>query len=71
MRVVVAPVPGTIRDIFVKPGEQVSRGQILFGIEVMQMTQHVSAPADGTIRLLLAKSGEQVHQGALLAELEL
>ena len=68
MRVVVAPVPGEIRQVHVSPGAPVA-GQLLFTMEVMEMRQQVRAPVEGRIRLLLVKTDDKVAQGALLAEI--
>ena len=69
MRVVVAPVPGEIRQVHVSPGAPVAAGQFLFTMEVMEMRQQVRAPVEGRIRLLLVKTDDKVAQGALLAEI--
>ena len=69
MRIVVAPVPGQIRQVHVVPGAQVAAGQVLFEMGVMQMQQRINAPVAGKIRLLLVGTGDVVAQGALLAEI--
>jgi 3-methylcrotonyl-CoA carboxylase alpha subunit len=71
MRIVVAPVPGIVRYVAVRPRDVVAQGQVLFEMETLAMTQYIVAPVDGTIRLLMVQSGDRVSQGALLAEVNM
>jgi biotin carboxyl carrier protein len=68
--VVTAPVPGTIRSIFVSQREKVARGQVLVEVEVLGMVQKIAAPVDGVVRLLLVNVGEQVRENTLLVEID-
>jgi 3-methylcrotonyl-CoA carboxylase alpha subunit len=70
MKVVIAPVPGVIRNLSVKPNAEIKRGQILLYIEVLGMLQKIPSPVDGRIRLVLVQNGQQVREGALLMEVD-
>ena len=53
-----APMPGNIVKVNVKPGQSVSRGDVLLILEAMKMENEVCAPEDGVI------ASVEVHQGA-------
>ena len=65
----VAPMPGTILDVMVTRGEQVTAGQVLILMEAMKMEHKIVAPTDGQIETLLCSQGDRVEQGAMLIEL--
>ena len=69
MRILTAPVPGTIRDVKVRPKDRVVRGQVLLSIEVMQMIEQVPSTVDGTVVLVYVHEGEEIRPGSLLVEL--
>ena len=62
----VAPMPGTILDIMVTPGELVSSGQPLLLMEAMKMEHKIVSPSDGMIENLLCNIGDRVDQGVVL-----
>jgi len=62
----VAPMPGTITQIFVKAKETVQKGDKLLILEAMKMEHTVFAQEAGTIESVLYKVGDIVEAGALL-----
>ena len=44
---VTTPLPGTILDVFCKPGDAVKAGQRLFLLEAMKMENNIDAEKDG------------------------
>ena len=62
----IAPMPGRIIAVPVKPGDAVSRGQPLVVMEAMKMEHTVTAPADGAVDRILCAVGEQVREGVEL-----
>jgi len=62
----VAPMPGKIIAISVRPGDAVSRGQPLLVMEAMKMEHTISAPADGKVESVFYGVGDQVAEGAEL-----
>lgn len=65
----VAPMPGTIAAVLVKPGQNVKAGDKLMVIEAMKMEHAITAPQDGTIKQLFFKAGDTINEGVLLLEM--
>jgi|WetSurMetagenome_2_1015567.scaffolds.fasta_scaffold383059_2 glutaconyl-CoA/methylmalonyl-CoA decarboxylase subunit gamma len=65
-----APLPGTIIQVLVKPGEKVAMGQKLLTMEAMKMENNVTAEKDGTVRTVNVKPGDTVMQNDILIEIE-
>ncbi|MBP5391574.1 MAG: acetyl-CoA carboxylase biotin carboxyl carrier protein subunit [Bacteroidales bacterium] len=63
---VLSHIPGSVIEIFVKPGQKVKKGDKLMIYEAMKMMNVVSAPMDGVIKEVNAKEGENLPKGALL-----
>ncbi|NPV56443.1 MAG: acetyl-CoA carboxylase biotin carboxyl carrier protein subunit [Anaerolineae bacterium] len=61
-----APMPGTILDISVKPGDTVKTGQKLCALEAMKMKNAIGAPRDGKIQSVEVTDGQKVAYGDLL-----
>ncbi|WP_300332005.1 biotin/lipoyl-containing protein [Fusobacterium sp.] len=67
---VVAPLPGTILDVKVAPGQAVKAGQIVIIMEAMKMETEVVAAADGVVDSILVKKGDAVDTDATLITLK-
>lgn len=63
---ITSPMPGTILDVRVKPGDAVKTGQVLMILEAMKMENEIMAPKDGTVASVHVEKGVQVENGALL-----
>jgi biotin carboxyl carrier protein len=64
---VLAPIPGTIISISVKPGAQVNPGDQLLVLEAMKMKNIIRATRSGTVSTLLVTTGQTVnHHDPLL-----
>ncbi|NOH01971.1 MAG: biotin/lipoyl-binding protein [Chloroflexi bacterium] len=62
-----APLPGTVVNIFVKPGDKVEAGQVILIIEAMKMKNSIRSLYSGTIRDVLVSEGQSVaHKQALI-----
>ncbi|MFC7332910.1 acetyl/propionyl/methylcrotonyl-CoA carboxylase subunit alpha [Rhodocista pekingensis] len=68
---VTAPMPGTVVEVAVEPGQAVAKGQKLLVLEAMKMQLELKAPADGTVEEVRARPGEQVAARSLLVKLAL
>ncbi len=62
-----APLPGTIVELFVKPGDTVAAGQVMLVIEAMKMKNSIRSTRGGTIDKVLVSQGQSVaHKQALV-----
>jgi geranyl-CoA carboxylase alpha subunit len=67
---VTAPMHGMLADIFVAPGQSVSKGDRLAVLEAMKMQHELTAPMDGIVAAIHAAPNEQVSANSLLIEIE-
>jgi glutaconyl-CoA/methylmalonyl-CoA decarboxylase subunit gamma len=65
-----APLPGTIIQVFVKPGDKVAMGQKVLTMEAMKMENNVMSEKDGVVRTVNVKPGQTVMQNDILVEIE-
>ncbi|HZM54157.1 MAG TPA: biotin carboxylase N-terminal domain-containing protein [Acidimicrobiales bacterium] len=65
-----APMPGTVVEVRVAPGERVAAGTTLVVMEAMKMEHRINAPADGIVIDVLVGPGQQVDNGVALLVIE-
>jgi acetyl/propionyl-CoA carboxylase alpha subunit len=65
-----APMPATVIEIKVAPGDAVTRGDILIVLEAMKMELPVRAPGDGRVKAIHCTPGQLVQPDTSLIELE-
>ena len=65
-RTLVAPLPGRIVKVSVKPGDRIERGATLLVIEAMKMENEFKAGASGTIAEVRVAPGQAVNGGDVL-----
>jgi len=63
-------IPGIVKNIFVKPGQIVKKGDALLILESMKMLNKVRAPFDGKIKSINVTSDEKVPKDYLMIEFE-
>ncbi|EDV52913.1 methylcrotonoyl-CoA carboxylase subunit alpha, mitochondrial [Drosophila erecta] len=61
---VVAPMPGILEKVLVKPGDQVKKGEHLAVLIAMKMEHILKAPKDATIKSIGGAEGDNVAKGA-------
>ena len=66
---VTCPMPGTIINVPVKPGQAVKAGDVLVVLEAMKMENEIKAPKDATVATVAVNKGESVNTGAVLVTL--
>ena len=67
-KTVLAPIPGVILSVLVKPGDPVVFGQELCVLEAMKMKNQIRANRAGTVAVVHISPGEQVRHGQILLE---
>ena len=66
---VVSPMPGSILDVHVKPGDTVAEGQVVVTLEAMKMEIEVKAENAGVVSAVNVKKGDMVESGSVLVTL--
>lgn len=66
---VIAPMPGTVLQVTVNIGDNVTKGQVLLVLEAMKMENEIMAPADGVVQELNVSQGVSVNAGDVLVVL--
>jgi 3-methylcrotonyl-CoA carboxylase alpha subunit len=61
-----APMNGTVVEVLVKAGSQVTKGDSLIIMEAMKMQHAIKAPSDGRIGQVFYAKGELVDGGSEL-----
>jgi biotin carboxyl carrier protein len=67
---VIAPMPGRIVRVLVKPGDQVELRQGLVVVEAMKMENEITAAKAGRVKEVAVLAGQSVESGRLLLTLE-
>jgi len=67
--VIEAPMPGLVKQVTAKPGQEVREGDRLAVLEAMKMEHSLLAARDGTVEEVLVVEGAQVAAGAALIRL--
>ncbi|KTD65912.1 sodium-extruding oxaloacetate decarboxylase subunit alpha [Legionella spiritensis] len=62
-------MPGTIVNVFVKTGDKVKIGQVLFVLEAMKMETEIQAPFDGKVTEVYCSKGDKVTPEQVLMQL--
>ncbi|WWC65189.1 acetyl-CoA carboxylase, biotin carboxylase subunit [Kwoniella dejecticola CBS 10117] len=66
----VSPMPATVIDIRVSPGEKVVENQVLVVLESMKMEISIRANKDGVVKDIRVTKGKVVEEGEVLVDLE-
>ena len=63
-------MPGTIVNVVVKPGDKVTKGQVLLILEAMKMENEIMSPRDAVVVGVHVSKGDSVDSGKLLISLQ-
>ena len=66
----IAPMPGKVVRVLVKPGDEVQARQGLIVVEAMKMENELRAAGAGRVREVFVKEGQSVEAGTALAVVE-
>lgn len=67
---VVAPMPGRVIRVLVKPGDEVARRQGLVVVEAMKMENEIGSPKPGRVKEVQVVEGMPVEAGRVLVVIE-
>ena len=67
---IIAPMPGKVVRVLVKPGDDVKARQGLVVVEAMKMENELRAARDGRVRDVAVTEGQSVDAGAVLLIVE-
>ena len=67
---VVAPMPGVIVEVLVKPGDQVANGQEVCTLEAMKMKNAIRTARSGVVATVPVSAGQKVAYGQALVTFE-
>jgi 3-methylcrotonyl-CoA carboxylase alpha subunit len=65
-----APMPASVAQLNVGPGQRVLKGETMIVLEAMKMELPIHAPRDGVVARVNCRVGDLVQPGVPLAELE-
>ena len=65
-----SPMPGIIKALNVKAGQQVKKGDVLLVLEAMKMENEIKAVKDGIVKKVNAEAMSSVEKNELLLEFE-
>ena len=65
-----SPLPGTVLDVFVRPGDAVKVGQRLLLLEAMKMENNIDADRDGVVKEVKVSKSDAVMEGQVLVVFE-
>jgi biotin carboxyl carrier protein len=69
-RIILSFIPGTVLDIFIEPGQSVSKGENLMILDAMKMQNKLKCNMNGKVKSIAVKRGDKVSKGTVLLELE-
>jgi biotin carboxyl carrier protein len=69
-RVILSFIPGTVLDIFIVPGQNVTMGEELMILDAMKMQNKLKCNMDGKVKSIAVKKGDRVSKGTVLLVLE-
>ncbi|MEX2144095.1 MAG: biotin/lipoyl-containing protein [Anaerolineales bacterium] len=69
-RVLRAPMPGQVRQVLVKQGQEVKTGEVLVLLEAMKMEMRIQSPHAAKVARVSVSEGQNVEKEQILVELE-
>jgi biotin carboxyl carrier protein len=62
-------IPGTVVDVFVKPGQKVNQGETLMILDAMKMHNNVMMPFDGEVIKVNVEPNDKVAKRQVMIEI--
>ena len=67
-RQLLCPMPGLVKSILVRPGQEVKAGEQLCVVEAMKMENVLTTEKDATVKAILCKEGDSLAVDAVIME---
>ncbi len=67
---ILAPMPGTIIEVSVKPGDTVEEGDEMLVLEAMKMENPIAATTDGTVKEVNVNVDDKVAANQVMVVIE-
>ena len=67
---IIAPMPGRVLRVLVKPGDEIAARQGLVVVEAMKMENEIRSPKAGRVKEVAVTDGQSVESGRLLVVVE-
>lgn len=67
---VIAPMPGLVLEIMVKPGQEVKKGDSLVILEAMKMENIIKCAGNGIVKAVLVKKNDAIDKNQVIIEME-
>ncbi len=67
---IIAPMPGTVTNLFIQPGNTINKGEKILTLEAMKMEHVVIAPYGGKVSSVLCVQGDFIKEGTELVLME-
>jgi Acetyl/propionyl-CoA carboxylase, alpha subunit len=64
-------LPGTVKQILVKEGDLVEKGQLLMIHEAMKMLNRITAPETGKVTGIYVNDGDKIGKNHLMIKIEI
>jgi biotin carboxyl carrier protein len=69
-KIILSFIPGTVLDILIEKGQNVTKGEDLMILDAMKMQNKLKCNMDGKVKSIAVKKGDKVSKGTVLLELE-
>lgn len=63
-------IPGSVIEIFAKPGQKMKVGEVILTLEAMKMYTKVEMPVDGIIKEIFVNKGDRIPKNMLMVTIE-
>lgn len=63
-------IPGSVIEIFAKPGQKMKAGEVILTLEAMKMYTKVEMPVDGVIKEIFVNKGDRIPKNMLMVTIE-
>jgi biotin carboxyl carrier protein len=69
-KVIKSFIPGTVIELMVSPGQEITTGDDLMILDAMKMKNRIKSTIDGRVKSVAVSAGSKVSKGTVLLELE-